>query len=169
VFRKFEFLAVKHSLASFKWSRPRPRALRRAPRTEAPPRFPLARKPRPASARRSTLGGTHLRRTDPSGLSLAATCFALTHWTAVPPRRPQHVIAYAPPYHGHPTPIPSRSSDRSAANRITPPRAGFKSRRLPHARAPRAPPCAIEGPLPSFSSQLLSEPTHARSPCSRPP
>jgi hypothetical protein len=33
----------------------------------APPRFPLARTPRPASAHRSARGGIHLRRTDPSG------------------------------------------------------------------------------------------------------
>jgi hypothetical protein len=32
-----------------------------------PPRFPLARTPRPASARRSARSGTHLHRTDPSG------------------------------------------------------------------------------------------------------
>jgi hypothetical protein len=50
----------------------------------------------------------------------------------------------------------------------SPPRAGFKSRRLPLARAHRAPLCAIEGSPLNVSSHLLSEPMHAPNPCSRP-
>jgi hypothetical protein len=48
------------------------------------------------------------------------------------------------------------------------PEEALKSRRLPLARAHRAPPCAIEGPPPSVSSHLLSEPRHAPNAYSRP-
>jgi hypothetical protein len=60
----------------------------------APPRFPLPRTPRPASACRSARGGTHLRRTDPSG--------PLRCRNASPHRRPQRRHTHvAPPLGCH--------------------------------------------------------------------
>jgi hypothetical protein len=81
----------------------------------------------------------------------------IRHWVVVPARH----RAMPSPYRAVALTGPSQTA--------SPPRAGYKSRRLPLARAHRAPLCAIEGLRLSFSSHLLSESLHAPSPCTWPP
>jgi hypothetical protein len=91
----------------------------------APPRFSLARMPRPASARRSARGGTLLRRTEPFGPlpGCHAPCphalaggAASRHWLDgrnTSPPTPRRTPAM-------PRPMPSRGVDRSVAHRLHP-------------------------------------------------
>jgi hypothetical protein len=89
----------------------------------APPRFPLARTPRPASTSRSARGGTLLRRTDPSGPlpGCHASCphalaggAASRHWLdgrRTSPPMPHRTLAV-------PRPMLCRGVDRSVAHRL---------------------------------------------------
>jgi hypothetical protein len=79
-----------------------------------------------------SLGRCHVLRAHPP-----AGCAALRHWVAVPARR-------------RTMPSPCRAMALTGPSQsASPPRAGYKSHRSPLARAHRAPPRTIEGPLSS--------------------